>query len=179
MTPRIAAAAAALLSITKGFSKSARYSIILFWCSIARRWNGWAVSGNSVAIRKERAADYFGPVRVSFEFGQGLTQVLCGSGLEKDSPKELGRGFRGMQHQGVLAFEMMVKRSLCDFGEGHDLLGAGRADALCVEEPVDHLQNSLPWIGLVLVSFIKLILTAGRQICLYSSYCRQTRLSCN
>ena len=51
MTPRIAAAAT-LVSITKCFSKSARYSTILFWCSIARRWNGWAVSGNSVAIRR-------------------------------------------------------------------------------------------------------------------------------
>ena len=46
---------------------------------------------------------------------------------------------------------MAIKRRLCDLGDGHDLLGACRADPLCVEEAVGYLQNSLSRIGLFLL----------------------------
>ena len=93
---------------------------------------------------KERAADYFGPVRILFELGQSLTQILCGSGLREIVPKSLIAVFEVSEHEGILAFEMPIKRRLCDLGKGHDLFGARRADPVCVEEPVGYLQNSLP-----------------------------------
>jgi hypothetical protein len=90
---------------------------------------------------KERAADYFGQVRHLFELDQSLTQVLCGSGMREIVPKSPIAVFEVREHKGILAFEMPIKRRLCDFGEGHDLLGAGRADPICVEEPVGYLQQ--------------------------------------
>src|ERR1700685_1895493 len=87
---------------------------------------------------QKRAADYFGPVRILFEFGQSLTQILRGSGLREIVPKSLISVFEVREHEGILAFEMPVERRLRDFGDGHDLLGAGRADPLCVEEAVGY-----------------------------------------
>src|SRR5271156_5419279 len=97
---------------------------------------------------KERAADYFWPVRHLFEFGQSLTQILGGSGMREIVPKSSIAVFEVCEHEGILAFKMSIKRCLCDFGDGHDLLGASRADPLGVEEAVGYLQNSLSRIGL-------------------------------
>src|SRR5271170_7977271 len=84
---------------------------------------------------KERAADYFGPVRILFEFGQNVTQILWGGGVREIVPKSSIAVFEVGEHEGIFAFEMPIKRRLCDFSDGHDLLGAARADSICVEEP--------------------------------------------
>ena len=76
-------------------------------------------------------------------------------------PKSSIAVFEVCEHEGIFAFEMPIKRRLCDFGDGHDLLGAGRADPLCVEEPVGHLQNSLSRIGLFLC-FHRIHLDSGQ-----------------
>src|SRR5579859_3555837 len=83
---------------------------------------------------KERAADYLGPVHILFELGQSLTQVLWGSGPKEIIPKRLIAIFEVREHESILACEMAIKRRLCDFGERHDLLGAGRANPLFIEE---------------------------------------------
>src|SRR5450755_2578837 len=96
---------------------------------------------------KERAADYFGPVRHSFEFNQSLTQILWGSGMREIVPKSSIAAFEICEHEGIFAFEMPIEGRLCDLGDGHDLLGARRADPVCVEEAVGHFQNSFTRIG--------------------------------
>ena len=74
--------------------------------------------------------------------------------------------FEVCEHEGIFAFEMPIEGRLCDLGDGHDLLSAGRADPLCIEEAVGNFQNSLPWIGVFCV-FIEFILTEDRLVCLY------------
>ncbi len=115
---------------------------------------------------QERAADYFGPVRHLFELGQSLTQIFWGSGVRKIVPKSLIAVFEVCEHEGIFAFEMPLEGRLCDFGDGHDLLGAGRADPVCVEEAVGYLQNSRSRIGFSLC-FHRIILTEDRLVCLY------------
>src|SRR5450631_3125542 len=92
---------------------------------------------------KKRAADYVGSVRQLFDFGQSLTQVLCGSRMREIVPSSSIAVFEVREHEGIFAFEVPVEGRLCDLGERHDLLGAGRAYPLCVEESVGNLQNSL------------------------------------
>jgi len=113
---------------------------------------------------KKRAADYFGPVRHLFEFGQSLTQILWGSGMREIVPKRSIAVFEVREDEGIFAFEMPIKRRLCDFGEGHDLLCAGRADPLCVEEAVGNLQYPCARIGL-LARFHKFNFDRDRDVC--------------
>ncbi len=148
MTLRIAAAAA-LLSMAKGFSRSVRYFRILFWCWIASRWRVGSIRVLG-CDSQERAADDFGPVRILFELDQRLAQILCGSRLREIVPKSLIAVGEVREHESILAFEVPIKRRLCDVGDGHDLFGAGRADPLGVEEPVSYLKKSASRIGLLL-----------------------------
>src|SRR5271165_4177232 len=116
---------------------------------------------------KERAADYFGPVRHLFEFGQSLTQILGGVGMREIVPKSSIAVFEVCEHEGIFAFEVPIEGRLCDLGDGHDLLGTGRADSLRVKEAVGDLQNSLARI----VLFLHLHgthLDKDRLVCLYS-----------
>ena len=62
-------------------------------------------------------------------------------------PKSSIAVFEVCEHESIFAFKMPVEGSLRHPGEGHDLLGAGRADSLCVKEAVNHFQNSLPRSG--------------------------------
>ena len=71
------------------------------------------------------------------------------------------------EHERIFAFEMPIEGRLGDLGDGHNLLGAGCADPLCVEEAVGNLQNSFPRIGFF-VCFHQTPLDRDRRICLWS-----------
>ena len=114
---------------------------------------------------KERATGDVGPVRQSLEFGQSLTQILWGGGVKEIVPKSSIAVFEVCEHEGIFAFEMPIEGRLCDLGDGHDLLGASRADPLCIEEAVGNFQNSLLRIGVFLCSH-RVILTEDRPVCL-------------
>ena len=58
---------------------------------------------------KERAADYLGPVRISFEFDQNLTEILWRSGIREIIPESSIAVFEVYEHEGILAFEMPIK----------------------------------------------------------------------